>query len=157
MKPGEQLRIRAHLAGLTSEAAGALIGLSPDRARELLGGRGAFSDLPELRARLRDALKEMSPHPRNVRMVLETGDLVAGGKMGEKIRWTRIVLDIGLRKWSAEHGLSTWWWSKFETEPGFARGARWSLGSWRIAVIEEHMIEAAAKLSEVPSWSSPAT
>ena len=152
MKPGEQFRIRAHLAGLSNEAAGALIGLSRDRAGELLGGRGAFSDLHELRARLRDALKDVSPHPRDVRAVLRTGDLIVGGKLGDKVRWTRIVLDVGLREWRAELGLSTWWWSKFETDPSFARGARWSLGSWRVVIIEERMIQAAVKLAEVASW-----
>jgi len=149
----EQVRIRVELAGKTQQEIGALIGLeNPNRAWELFTGQGAFRELHELRHKARAIVEDLTPCPRGVYRRLSTGTL-EGPLAGVIVRWTRIVLDYPLRAWVKRHGMSTWWWSKFENSTGDSLlRALGTLYPSTIAAIQNDMLAAAAKMQEVPSW-----
>jgi len=150
---GECLRIRVMMAGLTFKQARALLHLPPDRAAELIGDRGAFTDLHELRCELRAALND-GPDLRDVYQALALGQLV-NDTAGRDIRWVRIILKKSLKAWAEDHGYSTWWWSKFETEEGRARRflacGCFTVREW--TALEDDMAEAAAKLGRLFPWA----
>lgn len=155
MKTIEQIRIRVELSGKTFRDIGELIGLDdPNRAWEFFTGEGAFRELHELRHKARDIVADLNPCPRSVYKILGEGEL-KGPLAGLKVRWTRIILGYPLRKWSARHGMSTWWWSQFENSEHRARtGLEHTLDRPTVAAIESDMIDAAAKMEEVPSWTT---
>lgn len=150
---GERLRIRVALAGLTFKEAGELLDLSPDRAAELIGDRGAFHELHELRCELRAKLN-MGPDLRAVYRTLIIGRLTPA-TAGRDIRWVRTILGVSLQTWVHRHGHSTWWWSKFETEEGRAGtllldGA---LGERERFSLEVELLDAASKLVRLFPWA----
>lgn len=150
--------IRRRLAGLSCEEVGRLLRMTPDRAGELLGERGAFGDLHELRSELRIALNN-GPDLRVVYRELKEGALIPG-RSGRTVRWTRIILDITLREWTELAGRSTSFWSIFEREEDYAEAAfaRGSISEDQIGTISEQMQRAADRLGELfPSAALPLT
>lgn len=154
----EGFRIRRKLAGLSCADIGDLLKMNPDRAGELLGDRGAFKDLHELRCKLRTALNR-GPDLRVVHVELAQGELVPG-RAGRDVRWARTILNQSLRQWSAAAGHSVFWWSTFERDEkvAFAAIARGSLDATAVAFIRTRMCEAAEKLAGLfPYATSPLT
>jgi hypothetical protein len=152
----EGFRIRRKLAGLTNADIGELLHMNPDRAGELLGGRGAFKDLHELRCELRSALN-CGPDLRRVHAELSQGELVPG-RAGRDARWARTILDQTLRQWSAEAGHSVCWWSIFERDELAASHAleSESLATHEVQWVGGRMKEAAEKLAALfPYTTAP--
>jgi hypothetical protein len=148
--------IRRRLAGLSNEDVGRLLNMTPDRAGELLGERGAFAELSELRCELRTALNK-GPDLRVVYRELLEHELVPG-RAGRNVRWTRIVLDSTLCEWGREIGKSGGWWSKFERDEALAERclARGSLSEDQIMMISLDMELAGKRLAELfPSAALP--
>lgn len=150
MSVAEELRVRAALTGVTGRDIGKLLGLSPSRARALLGDRGAFRDLHELRQQVRDHLRGRAPNLTDVYRSLILDEL-RPETAGRDVRWTRQILGIGLRAWSREIGMSTWWWSVFETDPDQAVRAwqRGVLDAEQVFAVESRMLEAGVRLALV--------
>lgn len=150
MSVAEELRVRAALTGVTGRDIGKLLGLTPSRARALLGDRGAFRHLHELRHQVRDHLRGRAPNLTDVYRSLLRDELTPE-TAGRDVRWTRQVLGLGLRAWSAEHGMSTWWWSVFERDPDHAARAlgKGLLDAEQIFAIESRMLEAGVRLALV--------
>lgn len=181
-RPGEGIRIRVVLAGLTVRELAALLpdgvgdGTSPpdsvagdghgrvtgDRARvpgerlsdrgrdpnaegrisKALRGRSDAARIHELRARLRQFAKGLTPCPAGVKRFLVEPAAVESGQC---IRWARVILDMGLRSWSERHGHDKGAWSKWE------RGLR-PLPEWTATerlLLEQDMAAAVEKLEAI--------
>lgn len=119
MKAGEAIRIKAGIGGVTRRELASALGISEHRAQKLLRDIGDVDELHELRQQARDYLRDATPCPAGVAHLLARESL-AGPIPGHLVRWTRVILHVGLREWSRLHGYTPWWWSKFETDPDFA-------------------------------------
>lgn len=99
---------------------------------------------------MRDHLRDRKPNLTDVyRSLLR--DEFGPETAGRDVRWTRRILGIGLRAWSTEHGMSTWWWSVFERDlKHAARALRCGvLDAEQIFAIESRMLEAGVRLALV--------
>lgn len=99
---------------------------------------------------MRDYLRERAPNLTDVyRSLLR--DEFTPETAGRDVRWTRRILGIGLRAWSAEYGMSTWWWSIFERNPDHAARAlrKGLLDAEQVFAVESRMLEAGVRLALV--------
>lgn len=150
MNTAEELRIRAALTGVTGSKLGELLGITTSQAHELLSDRCAVPDSSERKHQARDQLRARAPNLTEVYRALIQDEL-RPDTAGRDVRWTRLIMGICLRAWSRAIGLSSWWWSEFETKPEHAAAA---LEAGRLTLeqifdVESRMLEAGVRLALV--------
>lgn len=125
----QRMRIRRELAGLTKRDLAHLTGITYRRIRLIETHHGIATD--DERFTIFDVLSRAGARPKRTAVWMRKKTTYLN--VGKKVRTVRIVLDMSLRTWadiiSVAEGLdnfepferSTWWWSKFETDPTRAR------------------------------------